>query len=183
MSYPHLSPETITECSRAAYAYSHDCYCIIYWACADYLPRSQYHGLATKWLCASVFRAGSLEQGDRYVVGVSAETGPELLRYLRTALEDLSSGERPDPSLLATDYAQRMLSTALSHPMLTSYQLLRILHSLLPRLPRHEAQTLTTQLQQAIDQRSREAYIPPQGNGWIALAPQTTEPLPLPSAY
>lgn len=183
MSYPHLSPEMVNECSQAAYAYSHDCYCIIYWACADYLPRSQYRGLATKWLCASVFRAGSLEQGDRYVVGVSAETGPELLHYLRTTLDDLASGERPDPSLLATDYAQRMLSTALSHPMLTSYQLLRILNSLLPRLPRHEAQTLTTQLQQAIDQRSREIYIPPEGGGWIASAPRTTEPLPLPFAY
>jgi hypothetical protein len=183
MSYPHLCPETANECSRAAYTYSHDCYCIIYWAYADYLPRSQYHGLATKWLCASVFRAGSLEQGDRYVVGVSADTGPELLRHLHTALEAISSGEQPDPSLLATDYAQKMLSAALGHPMLGSHQLLRILHGLLPRLPRHEAQALTTQLQQAIDQRSREVYTPPEGGGWIASAPQTTEPLPITSAY
>ena len=177
MSYPSLSPEVATECSRAAYVYSPECYCIIYWAYADYLPRPQYHGLPTKWLCASVFRAGSLEQGDRYVVGVSAETGSDLLRHLRTALEDLASGERPDPSLLATDHAQRVLSATLSHPMLGTHQLLRALHGLLPRLPRHETQALTTQLQQAIDQRGREVYIPPEGGGWIASAPQTTQPL------
>lgn len=178
MSYPHLTSETINECSRAAYAYSHDCYCIIYWACADYLPRSQYHGLATKWLCASVYRAGGSEQGDRYVVGVSADTGPELLRHLHTALETIIAGEQPDPSLLATDHAQRVLSAALGHPMLGAHQLLRILHNLLPRLPRHETQALTTQLQQAIDQRSREVYNPPEGGGWIASAPQTTELFP-----
>jgi hypothetical protein len=177
MTYPNLSPETANECSRAAYAYSQECYCIIYWAYADYLPRPQYHGLATKWLCASVFRCGDLEQGDRYVLGVSADTGPELLRQLRTALEDLASGERPDPSLLATDYAQRILSATLGHPMLGAHQLLRALNGLLPRLPRHEAHALTTQLQQAIDQRSREVYNPPEGGGWIASAPQATETL------
>jgi len=117
------------------------------------------------------------------VVGVSADTGPKLLRHLHTALEALSSGEQADPSLLATDYAQRMLSAALGHPMLASYQLLRILRGLLPRLPRHEAQALTTLLQQAINQRSREVYTPPEGGGWIASAPRTTAPLPMPSAY
>lgn len=183
MSYPHLSPDTITECSRAAYTYSQDCYCVIYWACADYLPRPQYHDLATKWLCASVFRAGSLEQGDRYVVGVSADTGPELLRRLHAALDAIIDGEQPDPSLLATDLAQRVLSAALSHPMLSAHQLLRILNGLLPRLPRHETQALTTQLQQAIDQRSREVYNPPNGGGWIASVPQTTQVLAITSSY
>jgi hypothetical protein len=102
---------------------------------------------------------------------------------LHTALEAISSGEQPDPSSLSTDYAQRMLSATLGQPMFASYQLLRILNCLLPRLPCHEAQALTTQLQQAIDQRSREAYISPEGGGWIASAPRTTEPLPMPSAY
>lgn len=46
MSYPHLSPETANECSRAAYDYDPACYCAIHWVYADYLPRPQYCGLS-----------------------------------------------------------------------------------------------------------------------------------------
>jgi hypothetical protein len=67
--------------------------------------------------------------------------------------------------------------------MLGAHQLLRILNGLLPRLPRHETQALTTQLQQAIDQRSREVYTPPEGGGWIASVPQTTQVLAMTSSY
>lgn len=177
MNYPHLSPETATECSRVAYAYSHDCYCIIYWACADYLPRPQYHGLATKWLCASVYRAGGPEQGDRYVLGVSADTGPELLNNLRTALDAIINGEQPDPSLVATEHAWQQLSAVLRHPLLGTGMLLHTLDRLLPDLPVHRVFDLTKRLQRVINNREQEVYQPPEGNGWIASASQTTQEL------
>jgi len=177
MTYPHLTPETANECSRAAYAYSPECYCIIYWAYADYPPRLQYHGLAIKWLCASVYRTGDPEQGDRYVLGVNADTGPDLLRNLRGALEAIASGERPDPSLLASDQQQRLISGYLAHPMLPVAALRKAVADLLPRLPQHEVRAMQAALGWALSERLDEVYNPPEGNGWIASAAQTTEAL------
>jgi hypothetical protein len=177
MSYPELSVETINECSRAAFAYSTDCYCVFNWSYADYLPRPMYRETPTKWLTVSVFRCLPLEATDRHVLAVSGLNAPELLRRLREALGMLADGITSDPTLLASDHQQQVLRSALGHPMLVQYQLLKALGNLLPRLPRHEAQALTTELQEAITQRSREVYNPPEGNGWIATAPQTTEEL------
>ena len=177
MSYPTLSPEMATECSRAAYEYSPECYCIIYWACADYLPRPQYYGLATKWLCASLYRAGAPEQADRYVVGASAYTGPELVRNLRASLLDITTRERADPSLLTNEHQQRLITGYLAHPMLPAAALRKAVADLLPRLPEHEARAMQTSLGWALSERIDKVYKPPDGAGWIASAPQTTQEL------
>ena len=100
MSYPHLSPETANACSRAAYDYDSDCYCVLHWGYADYLPRLKYKYRPTKWLEVAVWRAAGPEQPDRYVTAVAGESGPELLRKLCGALAAITAGQQPDPSIL-----------------------------------------------------------------------------------
>lgn len=118
MSYPHLSPETLTACSQAAYAYSPDCYCVFHWGFADFLPRPQYHDRPTKWLETTVWRCLGPDQPDRYVVAVASDNGRELLCNLRGALSAITTDGQPDPSLLANDHAQSQLSTTLRYSML-----------------------------------------------------------------
>lgn len=177
MSYPHLSAETVNECSRAAYAYDPDCYCVFHWAHADFPPRLHYHPLPTKWLKVGVWRCTGPGQPDRFVLAMSGDNERELLRNLSAALLTLTDGTREDASLLLTSQHEQALRKALRHPLLTMYRLLEVLDTLVPRLPRFEASTLTSHLQEAIDQRSREVYTPPKGGGWIASAPQTTQEL------
>ncbi len=177
MSYPHLSTETATACSQAAYAYSPACYCVFHWGYADYLPSPKYHGRPTKWLEVAVWRTADGEQADRYVAAVAGDNAPELLRRLHEALAVLTSGEQPDPSLVASTQAQADLSAALHHPMLGAGLLLHTLDKLLPYLPAAKAQDLTTRLRRVIDNREAQVYTPPEGRGWIASAPQTTQEL------
>jgi len=177
MSYPHLSPEAANECSQAAYAYSPDCYCTIYWACADYLPRPQYRGRPTKWLEVAVWRCIGPEQPDRFVVAATGDTGPEVLRHLQAALAELTANPQRDLSLLASAEAQQQLSAALRHPMLGAGMLLHTLDKLLPNLPAHQVFDLTKRLQRVIGNRVADTYQPPKGNGWIATAAQTTQEL------
>lgn len=177
MSYPHLTPETANECSRAAYAYDPDCYCTIYWACADYLPRPQYQGKPTKWLEAAVWRCIGPEQPDRFVVATTGESGPEVLRNLQAALAAIVKGEYRDPSLLASAEAQQQLSATLRHPMLGTGMLLHTLDKLLPNLPAQQVFDLTKRLQRVINNRVADTYQPPQGAGWVPTAQQTTKPL------
>lgn len=101
MSYPELPTEAVNECSRAAFNYSPDCYCVFNWSYADYLPRRLYLDTPTKWLNVGVYRSIESESTDRPVVAVSGLTAPELLQRLRTALAAITTGEKPDPSLPA----------------------------------------------------------------------------------
>lgn len=183
MSYPHLSPETANECSRCAYAYDPDCYCTIYWAYTDYLPRPQYRGRPTKWLEAAVWRCIGPEQPDRFVVAATGDNGPEVLRHLRALLAELTANPKADPSRVASAEAQQQLSATLRHPMLGAGMLLHTLDKLLPDLPAHRVFDLTKRLQRVIYNRQEEVYQPPKGAGWIASAPQTTQSLPLAPPY
>jgi hypothetical protein len=119
MSYPELTPETANECSRAAYIYSPECYCVFHWGFADFLPRAQYYDRPTKWLEVAVWRCLGPDQPDRYVGAVAGYSGFELLRNLRAALSALTTGSQPDPSPLASDHAQQ-LSTDLRYPLLAT---------------------------------------------------------------
>lgn len=110
---------------------------------------------------------------------VAADTGPDLLRLLREELSAVAQGQRPDPSLLASAYYCHAVRNAIAHPLLPARQLVRSLHALAGRLPHYEAQALEA----AIDERASQAHRPPEGGGWITSAPQTTRPLPLPTAF
>ncbi len=183
MSCPHLHPDTIAACSQAAHGYDPACYCLIHWSYRDAPPGRKYLQYPSKWLEASVYR--SLPEGtpDRWVLAVAADTGPDLLRFLREELTAVAQGKRPDPSLLASAYYCHAVRNAITHPLLPAQQLVRSLHELAARLPNYEAEALATALEAAIDERASQAHRPPEGGGWIASAPQTTLPLPLSTAF
>lgn len=177
MSYPTLTPEVANECSRAAHQYHPDCYCAIHWVYADYPPRQMYHELPTKWLEAYVWRCTSADQPDRFVAAAVGNSGPEMLRSLQTVMAAVVSGERPDPSLLAADHHQKLISSYLAHPLLPAAALHKAVTALLPRLPVHEARALQNELGWALSERIDQAHHPPEGGGWIASVPQTTQEL------
>lgn len=183
MSCPHLHPDTLAECTQAAHGYDPACYCVIHWSYRDAPPGRKYLHYPSKWLGATVYR--SLPEGtpDRWVLGVAADTGPDLLRLLQEELTAVAHGQRPDPSLLASAYYCHAVRNAIAHPLLPARQLIRSLHELAARLPHYEAEALATALEAAIDERASQAHRPPAGGGWIASAPQTTRPLPLPTAF
>ena len=89
MSCPHLHPDTMAECSRAAFDYNPACYCVFSWVYADPPPGRKYLGYPAKWLHVAAWRASGSETPDQYLIGVHADSGPELLRNLRGALAGL----------------------------------------------------------------------------------------------
>lgn len=176
MSYHELPQQTADACSQAVFDYHPDCYCSFHFVHADYPPRRKYRYVGVKYLQVIVWRS-TPDDSDRYVLGVSADTGPELLRQLRYLLDCLREGTRDDPSLLADADRRQALSSALRHPMLPAGLLLHALDDLAERLPATEAENLTTRLQRGTQQREREAYSPAEGGGWIPSAPPTTQQL------
>lgn len=176
MSYHELSQQTADECSQAVFDYHPDCYCSFHFIHADYPPHRKYLYWEAKYLQVLVWRSVP-EGSDRYVLGVSADTGPEVLRQLRYGLDCLRAGTQDDPSLLADADRRQALSSALRHPMLPAGLLLHALDDLAERLPASEAENLTTRLQRGTQQREREAYSPAEGGGWIPSLARTTQGL------
>lgn len=99
MSYPHLSTETLNGCTQAAYDYDPACYCVFHWNYVDFPPKRQYHGLWTKWLQVNVWRTIPDPEQDKLVLTRHSDNGPDLLRDLHTALNAITEGQLPDPSL------------------------------------------------------------------------------------
>lgn len=95
MSCPHLHPETIAECSQAAYAYHPACYCVFAWLNAAPPPGRKYLNYPPKWLQVNAWWAMGEGAADQHLLSVSADSGPELLRNLRTALADLGTATGP----------------------------------------------------------------------------------------
>jgi hypothetical protein len=99
MSCPHLHPDTIAECSRAAFDYHPACYCVFAWLYAEPPPGRKYLAYPPKWLQVNTWWAMG-EAADQYLLTVQGDTGPELLRNLRTALAGLGPATGPPPAPL-----------------------------------------------------------------------------------
>jgi hypothetical protein len=98
VSCPHLHPDTIAECSRAAFDYHPACYCTFAWLHADPPPGRKYLSAPTKWLQAQLCWAMGDALADQHLLSVRADSGPELLRNLRGALADLGPAASPPTS-------------------------------------------------------------------------------------
>ena len=96
MSCPHLHPDTIAECTQAAFDYHPACYCAFSWVHANPPPGRKYLS-GTKWLQAQVNWAMGEQTPDQLLLSVRADTGPELLRNLRGALASLGPARPPAP--------------------------------------------------------------------------------------
>lgn len=94
MSCPHLHPDTLAECTQAAYDYHPACYCTFAWLLAEPPPGRKYL-VGTKWLQAQVCWAMGEQAADQPLLTVRADTGPELLRNLRGALAGLGPATGP----------------------------------------------------------------------------------------
>lgn len=98
MSCPTLHPDTMAECTQAAYDYHPACYCVFSWLHAELPPARKYLNYPTKWLQVNAWWAMG-EGPDQYLLAVSADTGPELLRNLRGALAGLGPATGPPAPL------------------------------------------------------------------------------------
>ena len=96
MSCPHLHPDTIAECTQAAFDHDPAYYCVFGWIYAEMPPGRKYLSHPNKWLQVQVWQAMG-ESTDQRLLGVDADTGPELLRNLRGALAGLSKPAAPAP--------------------------------------------------------------------------------------
>jgi hypothetical protein len=94
VSCPHLHPDTIAACSRAAYDYHPACYCVFAWLLAEPPPGRKYLLHQPKWLQVNAWWAMG-EAADQQLLTVQADTGPELLRNLRKALAGLGPTTGP----------------------------------------------------------------------------------------
>jgi len=97
MNCPHLHPDTIAECSRAAYDYHPACYCVFAWLYAEPPPGRKYLAYPPKWLQVNTWWAMG-EAADQHLLTVQGDTGPELLRNLRGALAGLGPARPPAPT-------------------------------------------------------------------------------------
>jgi hypothetical protein len=95
MSCPHLCPDTIAACSQAAHDYHPACYCVFAWLYTEPPPGRKYLTYPPKWLQVNAWWAMGDEAKDCFLLSVSADTGPELLRDLRAALASLGKATGP----------------------------------------------------------------------------------------
>lgn len=94
MNGPHLHPDTVAECIKAAHDYHPACYCVFSWLYAEPPPGRKYLS-GTRWLQVNAWWAMGDKANDKHLLVVQAASGPELLRNLRGALAGLGPTTGP----------------------------------------------------------------------------------------